>query len=53
MWSRSGNYARLHGLDVDTCLARVKGDEFDVRRGGPDAPPAVPYSTTAIAGLVS
>jgi uncharacterized protein len=49
----AGNYARLHGLDLDACLARVKGDEFDVRRGGPDAPPAVPYSTTAIAGLVS
>jgi hypothetical protein len=49
----SGNYARLHGLDLDSCLARVKGDEFDLRRGGPEAPPAVPYSTTAIAGLVS
>jgi hypothetical protein len=49
----SGNYARLHGLDLDTCLARVKGDEFDLRRGGTGAPPAPPYSTTAIAGLVS
>jgi hypothetical protein len=23
----AGNYARLHGLDLDACLARVKGDE--------------------------
>ncbi len=48
----SGNYARLHGLDLDTRLAQIKGDEFDVRRGGPDAAPPAPYSTTAIAAVV-
>ncbi len=48
----SGNYARLHGLDVGTRLAQNKGDEFDRRRGGADAAPPAPYSTTAIAAVV-
>ncbi|MDT5355075.1 MAG: uncharacterized protein QOJ56_3607 [Mycobacterium sp.] len=41
------NYARLHGIDLGERLARIKGDEFDLRR--PDgAEPETPYSTTAV-----
>lgn len=44
----SGNYARMIGLDLDGRLERIRGDEFDRRRGGVD--PAPPYSTTRSAG---
>jgi uncharacterized protein len=44
----SGNYARMLGLDLDDRLTRIKGDEFDQRRGGDDVAP--PYSTTHSAG---
>jgi hypothetical protein len=41
------NYARLHGIDLGERLARIKGDEFDLRR--PDGTePESPYSTTAV-----
>jgi len=45
----SGNYARLHGIDLDARLAAIKGDEFDQRRGSEEVLP--PYSTTAIAPI--
>jgi hypothetical protein len=42
------NYARMHGIDLGERLARIKGDEFDLRRpDGTDPAPA--YSTTAAA----
>jgi predicted TIM-barrel fold metal-dependent hydrolase len=44
----AGNYARLHGIDLEERLARIKGDEFDQQRGDEPVPP---YSTTRVKAL--
>lgn len=44
----AGNYARMHGIDLEERLARIKGDEFDQQRGDEPAPP---YSTTRVKAL--
>jgi predicted TIM-barrel fold metal-dependent hydrolase len=43
-----GNYAKLHGLDIDALRRNIEGDEF--ARGPGDAL-AAPWSTTSIAHL--
>jgi predicted TIM-barrel fold metal-dependent hydrolase len=42
------NYAAMTGLDLDSRLERIKGDQFAELRG--DGDPQPPYSTTAAAG---
>ncbi len=42
----SGNFARMHGIDVEACKKAIAGDEFD--RGGASFP--TPYSTLSFIG---
>jgi predicted TIM-barrel fold metal-dependent hydrolase len=44
-----GNIARLHGWDIDTLAAGIKGDEFEM---APDARLPIPYSTTTMSAAV-
>jgi predicted TIM-barrel fold metal-dependent hydrolase len=44
----AGNYARMHGLDLEARLAAVADDEFARQRGDEPAPP---YSTTRVSAL--
>jgi hypothetical protein len=43
-----GNYARMHGLDVEALRRGIEGDEF----AGGASSEVVPYSTTSIADQV-
>lgn len=44
-----GNIARLHGWDVNSLAAGIKGDEFEINEG--DKLP-IPYSTTSVKDAV-
>ena len=46
----SGNFARLHGIDIEACKRRIAGDEFS-RPAGAALPP--PYSTISMADRVA